>query len=288
MAFRYLVGLVIPLILSIPAWADDLAGHHKKTTRHSSSMLIEEKLKPSVRKTPLAEEIKVIPTDAISQFLTSPKVLDKDELNESPYIIDFPSEHLVVGAGDRIYVRSILQPETLNYTVYRKGQPYLNPETKEVLGYEAIYIASALLEKEGDPATLTVTKSNQELRLGDRLMPSSEKDTVVDYMPKVPEFELTGNIINVLDGVSEIGQHNIIVIDKGLSDGLKVGDLLTIYHRGAIIRDSFKIKDKAVAVKLPNETAGLVMIFRPFERVSYGLVMQATQAIHVLDKVKTH
>jgi LysM domain len=247
----------------------------------------EVKLHPSVRATPLDAEIKTIPSDAISQFLTTPKVLDNDELDNSPYVIDFKGEHLVVGAGDRVYVRSIWQADTLDYTLYRKGQPYVSPETGETLGYEAIYIASADLEKEGDPATLLITKSEQEVRIGDRLMPNSEKTAPLNYFPKPPEHYIKGNIISVLNGVSQIGQYNVVVIDKGLADGVKVGDLFEIYHKGAIVKDSLKTKDETVLVKLPNEIAGSLMVFRVFNRVSYALVMEANQAIHVLDKFKT-
>lgn len=245
------------------------------------------KLHPSIRKEALAEEIKTIPTDAITQFLSSPKVLDTDELDKSPYVVDFKGEHLVAGAGDRVYVRSIFDAQTLDYTVYRKGQAYISPETGEFLGFEALHIADASLEKEGDPATLLIAKSEQEVRLGDRLMPDSEKTSPLNYFPKPPETDIRGSIISVLNGVTQIGRNNIVVVDKGLQDGVKIGDLFTIYQKGKITTDRFKSKDEVVLVKLPNEKAGTLMIFRPFKRVSYALVMEATQAIHVLDKVRT-
>jgi hypothetical protein len=285
MAFRYFVGLILAIAFSSTSWADNSIARHQKAARQPN--LPVEKLHPSVRKTPLKAEIKIIPNDAIAQFLSSPRVVDKDELENSPYIVDFVGEHLIVGSGDKIYVRSILEPTSLKYMLYREGQPYISPDTGEVLGYEAIYIATALLEKEGDPATLSIIKSSQEIRLGDRLMPSLDQEAVLNYTPKPPEFDIKGTIISVLNGVSQIGQRNIVVLDKGIRDGLNVGDLLNIYHSGAIIRDPYKLKDKSVAVKLPNEIAGSLMIFRLFDRVSYALVMDASQAIHVLDQVRT-
>ena len=247
----------------------------------------EVKLHPNVRKTSLLDEVKTIPTDAISQFLTSPKVLDTDELDQDPYVVDFKGEHMIIGSGDKIYVRSITQAETLDYTVYHKGQPYISPDTGEILGYEAQYIANASLEREGDPATLAITKVQQEIRLGDRLMPNSEKTSPLNYMPKAPDSFIQGNIINVLNGVSQIGKYNVVVVDKGLNDGIKVGNVLAIYHKGAIVKDPFKTKDSIVMVRLPNEVAGSLMVFRTFARVSYALVMEANQAIHVLDKVQS-
>ncbi len=40
-------------------------------------------------------------------------------------------------------------------------------------------------------------------------------------------------------------------------------------------------------VKLPDERVGLLMIFRTFDRVSYGLIMSASDAIYTLDSVHT-
>lgn len=255
--------------------------------QHSSKGRHVQKLHPSIRQTPLDTAIKMIPSDAIAQFLNSPRVVSATELEKSPYVVGFPEEHLIAGAGNRVYVRSILQPETLNYTFYRKGSAYIQPETGEILGYEAVHVANATLQKEGDPATLLITQSKQELRIGDRLMPSSENQTALNFFPSSPEIDINGNIINVLNGVSQIGRYDIVVVDKGAADGLKVGHVLAIYQRGKIIQDRLQVPGSITEVKLPNEMAGNLLIFRIFDRVSYALVVEATQAIHVFDKIKT-
>jgi len=243
-------------------------------------------LKPRIRTSSIVESTKIIPTDAISQFLISPKIVDHKELAESPYVIGFAGEHIVAGAGDRIYVKSIIAPESLSYTIYRKGEVYISPESHEVLGYEAQYVADATIEKAGDPATLSIIKSNREILKGDRLMVSDKGELALNYFPHPPEKLISGSIISVLDGVSQIGQHNIVVIDKGLADGLETGHTLDIYQRGKLIADTYN-KEKDKAVRLPDELAGLLMVFRPFDRLSYALVIEATQAIHLLDRVQT-
>ncbi|NOU41471.1 MAG: LysM peptidoglycan-binding domain-containing protein [Methylotenera sp.] len=40
-------------------------------------------------------------------------------------------------------------------------------------------------------------------------------------------------------------------------------------------------------IKLPDERVGLLMVFRVFDRVSYGLIMQASEPVNTLDTVKT-
>ncbi|MFK5947466.1 MAG: LysM peptidoglycan-binding domain-containing protein [Methylococcales bacterium] len=243
-------------------------------------------LKPHIRELSIEQAIKIIPTDAISQFLSSPRVVTETELSTSPYVIEIAGEHLIAGTGDKVYVRSIKNPKSFGYTIYRKGQAYIDRDSKEILGYEALYIADTTIERSGDPATLLITKSDHEIRRGDRLMGSNTNELALNFFPHPPKETISANIISVLDGVSQIGQHDIVVLDKGLVNHLEVGHVLDIYHKGKVINDPFSgtLHDK---VKLPDEIAGELLVFRSFERVSYALVIEANQAIHVFDRVKT-
>ncbi len=244
------------------------------------------KLLPCIRETNLKQAIRLIPTETIASYLSSPKVVGENELNTAPYVVSIAGEHIVAGTGDRVYVRSITEPKNLSYTIYRPGKPYISPENGEVLGYEAQYIADASLQQPGDPATLAITKAASEIRTGDRIMPNADEDIALNYFPRPPEQGINGSIISVLGGVSQIGRHNVVVIDKGTADGLRVGHELNIYKSGKVVKDAYS-PVKNATVNLPDEVAGTLMIFRPFERVSYALVMKATQALHVLDKVRT-
>jgi len=243
-------------------------------------------LTPHIRESAIEQAVPMIPSDAIAQFLSSPKVVSAEEIAQSPYVLEIADEHLIAGSGDRIYVRSIENPEGLGYTVYREGKPYVSPETQEILGYEAQYVADTLVESPGDPATLRITKSDSEVRRGDRLMLTVEGEMALNYFPRPPEHAVTGSILRVMGGVSRIGQHDIVVIDKGTADGLEVGHTLDIYRKGRVVIDRHQ-SEGPQEVKLPDELAGELLVFRPFERVSYALVMKATSAIHILDKVQT-
>lgn len=245
------------------------------------------KVLPCIRVTPLKQAIELIPAEQIRPFLSSPKVVGKDDMNNAPYVIDIAGEHIVAGAGDRVYVRPELPTGRTSFTIYRPGKPYVRPENEEILGYEADYVADATLQQPGNPSTLIIDKSNGDIRQGDRLMPTSDENIALQYFPRPPEKPLTGSIISVLGGVSQIGRNNIVVIDRGRADGLLPGHELEIYQRGQIVKDPFS-NIKNDAVKLPDERAGILMVFRPFEKVSYALVMKASQAIHLLDIVKTN
>ena len=243
------------------------------------------KLSPQMRTTPVAAAIPTIPIDAIYPFLTRPYVVGENELEQAPYIVDFADEHIAGGAGIRVYVRTIENTDHKTYDVVRAGDPYKDADTGEVLGYEALYIGNAALQRPGDPATLMLTQTDLETLPNDRLLPSVEDAPLQNFQPKAPDSQVNGSIISVLNGVTQIGQYNVVVLDRGTENGLQPGDVLSIAHKGEVIKDDIT-PDRTDTVKLPNEEAGVLMVFRTFPRVSFGLVLRATRPIHVLDRVR--
>ena len=137
---------------------------------------------------------------------------------------------------------------------------------------------------------MALTDSSREALLGDRLVPV-EDDVQMNFFPKPPDYEIDGRIISVVDGVSLIGQYQVVIINRGARDGLQPGDVLDVFQTGETIRDRFaggfmNVSAGGEKVKLPDEQAGTVMVSKVHDRIGYGLVMEATNAIHVLDTVK--
>lgn len=244
------------------------------------------RLSPKVRRTPLDTAIPAIPMNAIRQFLTRPRVVSAEEVASAPYVFALTDEHIVGGAGNRILVRSILRDTGNAYTVIRPGKPYQDAETGETLGYEAVYVGEAQLEQTGDPATLSVALSELEVRIGDRLLPVEREPIQVAFQPHAPKGPVRGHIINVVGGVSQIGQYSVVAIDRGVADGIEVGHVLAIWQRGEAVRDIVG-SHYGETIMTPEQRTGLMMVFRAYQRVSYGLVLQATRFVHVLDSVTT-
>ena len=291
------------------------------------------KLSPSIRAYRHDDRIAPIPLDAIHQFLSRPQVLQEDDVERLAYVLAAQDKRLTSGAGDKIYVRGIGQPSTTKYSVFRPGGEYRDGETGELLGYEAMHIADVVLDKLGDPATAYVQRSNREILEGDRLIPQ-QVDEYPDFVPSAPDDAVAGNIISVIDGVSQIGQYQVVVLDRGQQDGLAPGHVLAIYQKGEVVEDrtgTAVVAEKAwddqlkaaeehptasgraletfandlravkrsiddflnepkggrpVLIELPEERAGELMVFRTFDDVSYGLVMNTQRPVHVADRVR--
>ena len=240
------------------------------------------KMSPQGRISSLQKAIPTISLDIIHPFLTKPRIVGKDELDNAAYMIQSDEEHLIAATGNRIYVRGIKDESVQRYVVARKGATYTDPETNEVLGYEATYVGDAVLQIHGDPSTLKLLKSNREVLIGDRLLPAGDETQEAFFHPNSPKEQVEGQILAVIGGVNQIGTHQVVVINRGSREGLVAGNVLAIYQTGSTIND--RISNKTV--KLPDEKAGLMMVFRTFEKLSYALVMRANRNMHVLDTVR--
>jgi hypothetical protein len=262
-------------------------GEPRLSLSRGESGVSEEKLEPQARDSALSKAIRVIPTDAIAQFLSSPRVVGEEDLNNAPYVLGIAGdERLVAGSGDRIYVRGVGDPQGLGYTIFRRGRTYVSPETKEVLGYEAEYVGDATIQSSGDISTFYVNKSNGMVKEGDRLMLNNDRGLALSYFPSPPSQQINGYIISVMGGITQIGVFDIVVIDKGVTDGIAAGHVFNIYRKGRIVMDKY-ISGNPEVVALPEELAGVLMVFRPFDRVSYALVMSAQGPVHTLDRIQT-
>ena len=242
------------------------------------------KLSPQIRYDSLEKAIDTIPRAAIGPFLYRPRVVSKEEIDDAPYIVSSYEEHLISGTGNRVYAKKVTNDQIAQYGVIRPGEVYRDPDTNEVLGYEVIRVAAARVVRAGDPTTLTLVDAKREVLNGDLLLPSEESELDFTFFPQPPRNAITGKIISVFDGVSQIGQYNVVVLNRGKRDGLVPGHVLAIYQAGK------KVPDPQGAastdwVTLPDERAGVLMVFRTYEKVSYALVMRATRAIHLYDRV---
>jgi nucleoid-associated protein YgaU len=242
------------------------------------------KLSPHVRATPVAEAIPSIPLGAVNAFLINNQIVDDPAVfDTAPYIVAGNQERVLSGMGDRIYARGQFEPGHNVYGLFRQGKTYTDPDTQELLGINADNIGSGEVQAvEGDIATLSLQRASTEVRPGDRLFTSEEHAVNSTFFPSPPTSPIDGKIIDVPRGVTQIGKYDVVTLNKGQRDGLQEGNVLAIYKTGETVRDRITGEQ----IKVPDERAGLLMVFRSYQKLSYGLVLNATRSLAVQDKVR--
>jgi len=245
------------------------------------------KLSPKVRASRIDTPISTIPLTAIQQFLGHPQVISEDEINSAPYIVATADRRLIAGKGDQIYVRGLVAGGDTEFTVIRIGDPYRNPGAKpgDILGYEALHVADVRVETFGDPSTLRIMNSTREVIVGDRLLPKRDVGFDQTFIPHPPDSPVDGQIIDVVDGVAKVGQYQTIVINKGESDGIETGHVLAVFQSGQKVRAP-RAGAKGEMVTLPDVKAGIVMVIRSFNLVSYAMVMESDRDMRIYDYVR--
>ena len=244
------------------------------------------KLSPNIRTRSLQASIPSIPGDAIRQFLSKPRVVTKEQLEQAPRIVASQDNHLILGEGTRVYIRGELDKERVRFSVFHPGEELYDPESGDLLGYEAKYAGNVRITDYGDPASGDLTFTEREVLLGDSLLPEDKGKLDNLFFPHVPKKDLKGQIISLFDALFGVAQYQIVVINRGEDDGMEVGHLLATHTQGATIRDRHPVRGTE-KVKLPNERSGLIMVFKTFERVSYAITLEAERIIHRLDYVTT-
>jgi hypothetical protein len=245
------------------------------------------KLSPRIRAQSIDASIPSIPIESIRQLLEKPIIIDELDLARAAYVLDSKDNHLANAINDVLYVRNLdTSTGNVRFSVFRPHKPLIDTTSGEILGYEALYVAEGKLERGGDPASVRVTSSTLEILRDDRLLPIDNTTLERDFFPRSPKEQVEGRIISLLDAISQVGRYQTVVVNLGLRDNISVGNILKIEKEGKVVIDKNE-EEKNFAVKLPNERSGLLMIIRTYEKMSFGLIMQADTPIRLNDAVKT-
>jgi len=256
------------------------------------------RLDPRLRSTPLDTALPTIPYTAIAAFLSRPGVMTSEEISHAPYVVAFRDLHQVAGEGNEVYVRHLAAAqENARFAVVHIATPLVDPDDGKVVGYEGIYTATALVQRPGDPAKAVLIDPARETLTGDRLLSSDANDTPTTFTPRPPATRVRGQILDVVGGTDLVGTFQVVVINRGKRHGLEPGNVLAIDQAGGVVRDLYRsgrqIGDTigagdafAPKVRLPDERSGTMLVFKVYDRVSYALIVGASDSIHTYDLVR--
>lgn len=250
------------------------------------------KLSPQVRSEPRVEPIPTIPPSAIAPYLSAPLVVEDDTLQRAGYVAAGIDGRLVVGKYIHFYARGLPEPTAQIYQIFRPDKPLLDPCTGEKLGLLALHLGDAQVVpdhgaaccpgdkggKEGRTVKLQVTRSFTEIEPGDRLIPAPPRPADLSFQPRAPTMGgVCARVIDAPRGVRETGKYDIVALSVGKRNGIEPGHVLRILQAGVIERDP--VTDKPF--ETPQESAGLAMVFRTFDKVSFALVLEAQRPIDI-------
>ncbi len=247
------------------------------------------RLTPRLRSDPLDGPIDTIQFEQIAAFLSRPGVISKDEALRAPHILAFRDDHMMGGTGFEVYVKDLGGELNSRYTVVHVGDPIRDIGNNDILGYQAVYCATAVVNSPGEISKAMLIDGAREAVQGDRLI---EPGTgALNFTPAFPKTSIDGQIISVMDGVTQIGPYQVVIVNRGADHGVIAGNVLAVDQAGAVVKNEhgkhpWKTKAFASSIRLPSERAGTILVFKVFDRISYALVIGARNHMRVADYVR--
>jgi hypothetical protein len=164
-------------------------------------------------------------------------------------------------------------------------------EGKDVLGYEMQRVATAVVTRGTghgiDAATLLIEDDSKDVRAGDRIVPAGDEGYDLQFFPHPPAMQLEygrAKVLAVADMLTSGGPHDVVALSVGSREGVDNGTVFSVWRPGSNVPDRVQHPDATDVwfdneerVRLPDEFAGHVMVFRTFDRVSYALVMDSVK-----------
>jgi hypothetical protein len=261
-----------------------------------------ERLSPSVRVEQLADQaIPSIPVGDLAPYLSEPAITGKEGLPGGAKIIAGGDSRVVRGDGDYVYAVNVDEKSGTQWFIYRAGKTLHSLDTNEVLGYEMKFLGTARVERFGEVSRMQITSAKEEILVDDTLVPAPREE-LVNYVPHSPDTALDGRIISLYGESDEAGRGFIVTLDRGLRDGVEIGHVMAIYHPQPVIVDprpyeggdafaKFIDQTKILPaptryLNIPPERSGLLFVFRVFDKVSYAVVLNASEPVVVGDLVR--
>ncbi len=245
--------------------------------------------------------ISIDPKD-VEPFMVRNLVIGAEALNNAPQIVRAQTERVAMATGDTFYAVGVKSGQDKGYQLFRRGRelrdtsiparPWYrwrhNEPDPQIIGYEAEYLGDAKLLNEGDVAKFEVVSVRQEIRVGDYLIPIPVTEQP-RYIPRAPEAKIDAIVMTLPSGVQEAAKTSVVTLNRGTKHGLELGHVLAIYkNEQPFANPRYKEStlnwipgwpkqpsDDPRTLTIPEERVGLVFVYRVFDHVSYGLVMNS-------------
>lgn len=239
----------------------------------------------SVAVTSTANSVPAIPMSAIQHWLDKTIIVDPKDFNTTPYVLASKKRNLITASGDKVYAKGVPLIVGQRYGVYREGERYVDPRTKEVIGLEVTQVATGLVtstETNGVSSLQLTDSYGKEVREGDRVFVELDNAIPPVFYPEPANVSRGGMIVRVMNSINSAAKGSVVSINLGSKQGAKPGDVLTVYQKGPLVRDTL---DNDMPVRLPSEPTGMVMVFNTFDNISYAYVLSSELPLNIGDQL---
>ncbi|MBY5994194.1 LysM peptidoglycan-binding domain-containing protein [Ferrimonas balearica] len=244
--------------------------------------------------------IPALPLSVIEPYLSYQQVLGEEALLDTPQVIGGERDATRYTMGDVVFINAQL-PLGEKYGVYMLSRRFNDPDTQEFLGQEALMTATGRVIESGEVSRIELLSMRQEVKPGQRVMPIQEDLMMPAYMmPTAAPEGADGRVIASDAMVREIGPLEVAIINRGTQDGAAAGQVYAIHKEGTEVvehKDGTFVEpvdrrayDNMVAmisdgrtIKQPEVYRGELMLFKTYDRVSLGLIVNGRRPVRVLD-----
>jgi len=166
-----------------------------------------------------------------------------------------------------------------------------NRRPKNPVGYELVEVSRVRVAQAGEITVLDIIHDRTEVKTGDVILPVSEQGYEEVFYPHAMDDTPDGLRVLATSGQKGgVGLYQIVAISGGSNQGLKPGHVFSAFRSGAVVNDRTAYRWGSFAedatVKLPDLYDGLVMVFRTFDNVSYGMVMKGKRVVMEFDMLR--
>ncbi len=245
-------------------------------------------LSPSTVTETKPSPINVLPWSAIEAYVDQNELIAEESYTRLPYLLGNQAGEMRFVEGDLVLSRRMGRPED-QYRVIRK-QSTIKDFDGNVLGIQVHHVADATMveDKAQEQWLVKVEQSNFEAVRGDKLY--SGKFTEAEDLTLAAATDQRGRIVGNLHDHSLTGKHDVVIVDIG-SDQISSGTVMGIYEQGPDIIDGESpryssesnivksVFNDGSTVKQPALKIGELIIFKTFEKASYGIITRARDRV---------
>jgi len=257
-----------------------------------------ERMSPQMREIGVTGTVPEIALDEISSAFSANRIVDATLFDQAPYVLAPTSKNLVIGTGDEVFARGEWPADGTSFEIYRNINQFDDPDgtDRTWMELETVGFATVVAVEDDGVRRLAINSSDREIKVGDRLLTSEEIRFESTISPTEPDFDVSGLVLAMTNTERMASQLDTILMDLGSSDGLRMGDVVSIEKMSERVVDetdregggfgkrmgSFLANEK---VTLPGKEVATVLVYRVFDHLSYGIILSSAEPIRVGDRV---